>query len=46
MKSADSRPSGEVKQETLREIRLDQMTATLVKTYRDWEREQKGEKQA
>ena len=46
MKSADSLPNGEAKQETLREIRLDQMVTTLTKAYRDWEREQKGEKQA
>lgn len=42
MKSADSRPSAEAKRET----RLDQMVTTLTKAYRDWEREQKGEKQA
>jgi plasmid maintenance system antidote protein VapI len=45
-KSADSRPSAEAKRETLRETRLDQMVTTLTKAYRDWEREQKGEKQA
>lgn len=46
MKSADSRPSAEAKRETLRETRLDQMVTTLTKAYIDWEREQKGEKQA
>lgn len=46
MKFADSPRKGKAERETLREIRLDQMTSTLTKTYRDWEQEQKGEKQA
>lgn len=46
MKFADSPRKGKAEKETLREIRLDQMTSTLIKAYRDWEQEQKGEKQA
>lgn len=46
MKFADSPRKGKAEEETLREIRLDQMTSTLAKAYRDWEQEQKGEKQA
>lgn len=46
MKFADSPRKGEAKEDTLREIRLDQMTSTLTKAYRDWEQEQKGKKQA
>lgn len=45
MKFADSPRKGKAEKETLREIRLDQMTSTLTKAYRDWEQEQKGEKQ-
>lgn len=46
MKFADSPRKGKAEKETLREIRLDQMTLTFTKAYRDWEQEQKGEKQA
>ena len=46
MKFADLPRNGKAEKETLREIRLDQMTSTLTKAYRDWEQEQKGEKQA
>lgn len=46
MKFADSPRKGNAEKETLREIRLDQMTSTLTKAYRDWEQEQKDEKLA
>lgn len=46
MKFADLPRKGEAKKDTLREIRLDQMTSTLTKAYRDWEQDQKGKKQA
>lgn len=46
MKFADSPRKGKAEKETLRGIRLDQMTSTLTKAYRDWEQEQEGKKQA
>ena len=46
MKSADSHRKDAAEQNKLREIRFDQMVSTLTKAYRDWEQEQKGEKQA
>lgn len=46
MKFADSPRKDKAEKKALREIRLDQMTATLTKAYSDWEQEQKGEKQA
>lgn len=45
MKFADSPRKGKAEKETLREIRLDQMTSTLTKAYRDWKQDQEGKKQ-